>query len=389
MQRETGYTTMQTPPQNSPQYPQGQPPMAPGPRGPRSGLGHLALVFSSGKRVALLKERSFLRKDIPDLFPSTGDPAVAVVRENPSDPNILGLTNCSKTEWAATMPDGSQRQIEPGKSIRLVPGMVIVFGNQSQAQVQPLASGSAFFAAQGKNIGIGVAAFVVIAVILFALMRGGGSVDASAAIAKAKQAVVYIENSKGSGSGFFIDDQGHALTNHHVTGDDTTVTVILNGGKKVTAKVLKTDATLDVSLVAVDVTGNPYLPMKNLDELKEGNDLWTIGYPLGSMVSNTDSSVAKGVFSGWRDAKSNFPELPCYPDSKLILTDATINHGNSGGAIVTDKGEVAGISRLIRRELPGQPENSQAVTGLNYGIPLNEVRKRFLPGTPCAGLALP
>jgi len=151
---------MQTPPQSTPPYT--APPAGPGPAPAGPYNGPLALQFNTGRKFALLKEKSFLRKDIPDLFPSTGDPAVAVVRENPSDPNVIGLTNCSRSIWTAAMPDGSQRSVDAGKSIKLVPGMVITFGNNNQAQVVPLSSGSAFIAQYGKLMGIGAAALVVV-----------------------------------------------------------------------------------------------------------------------------------------------------------------------------------------------------------------------------------
>jgi S1-C subfamily serine protease len=385
---------MQTPPE-SPSYPPQQPQMAPR---PQQGPSHLSLAFSNGKRFALLKERSFLRQDIPDLFPSTGDPAVAVVRENPNDPTVLGLTNCSRTNWTATMPDGTQRQIEPGKSIRLALGTIIAFGNQTQAQVQPLGAGAAFMAQNGRKMAIAGTALILIIVLMIALFKpsgGGGSAEETAMLAKAKQAVFYIEvregNMIGSGSGFFIDDKGHALTNHHVTGDHKTVTIKFEGGQQGTATVLKTDPNLDVSLLQVDgQNGNPYLPIMRSTELKPGQPLWTIGYPLGQTISTTDSSVAKGIYSGMRDARTAFPDLqPAPPEgAQIIQTDAGINHGNSGGAMVNEKGEVAGISQLIMRNLPGHAEGTQAVTNLNFGIPLDEVRVRFLPGTACDNLSL-
>jgi len=383
----TENTTMQTPPQSTPPYT--APPAGPGPAPAGPYNGPLALQFNTGRKFALLKEKSFLRKDIPDLFPSTGDPAVAVVRENPSDPNVIGLTNCSRSIWTAAMPDGSQRSVDAGKSIKLVPGMVITFGNNNQAQVVPLSSGSAFIAQYGKLMGIGAAALVVVVVLIVALTRGGGGTS-TAAVADAKKAVFFIFNKadQGEGSGFFIDNQGHALTNNHVTGSAQIVRVQLADGQALDAKVLKTDPALDVSLLEIPTKGNPYLEMSSAYDLKAGQDLWTIGYPLGDAVSYTDSSVSKGVFSGLRDAKTAFADIPTQPKgSQLVQTDAEINHGNSGGAIVINDGHVVAISRLIRRELPGQ-NSTQAVTGLNFGIPIDEVRKTFLPGTAVDSLAI-
>ncbi len=378
---------MQTPPQSTPLHA----PPSPGPGPTPNYTGPLALVFNTGKKVALLKERTFLRKDIPDLFPSTGDPAVAVVRENPADPSVIGLTNCSRTAWSASMPDGSQRSVDPGKSIKLIPGMIVVFGNQSQAQVKPMSSGGAFLAKSGKTLGIGAAGLVLIGAIAFIVMRGNSpKPDVTDAVATAKKAVFFILNAKdnGEGSGFFIDDQGHALTNHHVTGDQPTVKIQMADGKVAEAKILKTDANLDVSLLQVPIQGNPFLEMGSAYELKPGQDLWTIGYPLGDAVSYTDSSVSRGVFSGLRDGRTAFPDSPTQPKgSQLVQTDAEINHGNSGGSMITSDGHVVAISRLIRRELPNQ-NSTQAVTGLNFGIPIDEVRKTFLAGTAAEALAI-
>lgn len=288
------------------------------------------------------------------------------------------------------MPDGRQLEIEPQKSVRLTEGMVLAFGAQTQAQVQPLSSGSAFMAKNGKKIGIGAVVLVAAGAIAFAVMKpGGGGGDDIAAIAEAKKSVFYVENSKGSGSGFFIDADGYGLTNNHVTGDEKKVKIILQGGAETTAEVIKTDEKLDVSLLKVAKPTGTFLPIQSVTELKDGQTLYTIGYPLGSEVSLTDSSISKGIYSGLRLVSQVFQGLPCYPDSQIVQTDANINHGNSGGAIVTADGKVVAISRLIKRDLELQPGRIQAVTGLNYGIPIDEVRKKFLPGTPVAKLAIP
>lgn len=361
----------------------------PAPNSKRPRRGYVCLVFNDGRKIPLLRERPFSREEIPGLFPSTGDPAVAVCRENPADPNVLGLTNCSRTNWLVTMPDGRRLEIEPQKSVRLTEGMVLGFGAQTQAQVQPLSSGAAFMAKNKRTMGIGLIVLVAGGAIAAALLKQAPAADDIAAIAEAKKSVFYVENSKGSGSGFFIDAEGHGLTNHHVTGDDKTVKIILQGGVETTADVIKTDEKLDVSLLAVKKPTGTFLPMLSVNELKAGQTLYTIGYPLGSEVSVTDSSVSKGIYSGLRKVSQVFEGLPCYPDSQIVQTDANINHGNSGGAIVTADGKLVAISRLIKRDLEVQPGRIQAVTGLNYGIPIDEVRKKFLPGTPAASLATP
>jgi S1-C subfamily serine protease len=358
--------------------------------------GPLQLVFGNGKSVPLLKERKFLRDDIPELFPSTGDPAVAVVRESPQDRNIIGLTNCSKTTWNAVMPDGRQLTIEPSKSVRLVPGMVVHFSAHSQAQVQPLSSAAAFVASKGRTILMSVIGFLLVGALIVALTRKTPDTTAQSIenVNRAQKAVFLIHaevgQQAGEGSGFFIDDQGHALTNNHVTMGAETVTVVLPGGTQTTAKVLKTDATLDVSLIKVEKTTGVFLKMVSPTELKIGEEIWTIGYPLGGQVSKVESSVAKGVYTGLRDVNQVFGPLGIkgYEGSQILQTDANVNHGNSGGAMVNANGDVVAVTRLIYRDLEVAKGQFQAVTGLNYGISIDEVRKRFLPGTECDGLAL-
>lgn len=389
---------MQTPPETqSPQMPDPNQMPAPGPS--HSHPGHLKLVFNTGKKFALLRERSFLRKDIPDLFPSTGDPAVAVVRENPMDPSVLGLTNCSKTTWTAAMPDGTPRSVDPSKSIKLVPGMTITFGNQTQARVEPLSSGSAFVSQYGKIMGIGAATVVVLGVLAVAIMNrgsGGSGLTDTQVIANAEKATFFIATrmprqgdnmSIEQGTGFFITDDGYALTNNHVVegGDPNEKLQIVINGQQTTGDVVKTDKVLDVALIKVNTPGpTAYLSMGKGLELQKGEHLAAIGYPLGINNSFTDASVSEGVFSGIRNVKTVFPEddVPGGPNDKLIQTDTAINHGNSGGPLIQmGTGKVVGIDRLINRD---DPATHQARVGLDYAIPIEEVYA-FLKGTPADG----
>jgi S1-C subfamily serine protease len=168
---------------------------------------------------------------------------------------------------------------------------------------------------------------------------------------------------KGQGSGFFIDNEGHILTNNHVVDNANSVTIILSDGKTVNAKVIGTDKQNDLALLKVDTSGlgnTSYLTLGNSDNIKPGQMAIALGSPYG-----LDGSITVGVVSGIGRS------LPTDNDRTLvnvIQTDAAINPGNSGGPLLNSSGEVIGINTAIEAN----------ASSIGFAIPINTA-KSILP----------
>ena len=156
------------------------------------------------------------------------------------------------------------------------------------------------------------------------------------------------------GSGFFIRDDGHILTNAHVIYGAKKITVITNDDKSFDAKVVGTDKTSDLAVLKIE---NPnkekFQPVKfgNADKSRIGDIVLTFGNPYGLGVS-----VSQGIIS----AKSRNIGLS---EQQYIQTDAAINQGNSGGPMFDLNGEVIGVNSAIFRE--------SGATGVGFSLPSN------------------
>lgn len=147
---------------------------------------------------------------------------------------------------------------------------------------------------------------------------------------------------KGLGSGFFIDAEGHILTNNHVVENAKTVTVTLHNGDKIEAKVVGTDPQNDLALLQVNATevGKiTFLPLSNSDNVKPGQMAIAMGSPYG-----LEGSVTVGIVSG---VGRSLPSASSRTIVNMIQTDAAINPGNSGGPLLNSRGEVIGINTAI------------------------------------------
>lgn len=165
------------------------------------------------------------------------------------------------------------------------------------------------------------------------------------------------------GSGVIIKSNGFIVTNNHVVEGAEKVEVSLHDNRKFTAKIIGTDASNDLALLKIDAIGLPYLEIGNSDDLKVGETIISVGNPLG--VKELNSTVTKGIVSAkmriLHDNKNN--TVP-----SLIQTDAAMNQGCSGGAIVNMKGELVGINVAIATK-------NQGFVGYSYGIPSNIVKR--------------
>jgi 2-alkenal reductase len=162
---------------------------------------------------------------------------------------------------------------------------------------------------------------------------------------------------QGSGSGFFVDDRGHIITNNHVVDDATEITVRLQDGRVLTAEKLGTSRHDDLAVLRVDpeeTKGIEPLPFANSDDISPGEMAIAIGSPFENF-----NSVSVGVVSGiGRTGPENTIGLgSTRPLADMIQTDAALNPGNSGGPLLNVQGEVIGVNSSV-----------QIVNGVQIGV---------------------
>jgi S1-C subfamily serine protease len=167
---------------------------------------------------------------------------------------------------------------------------------------------------------------------------------------------VYPE--KGTGSGFIIKPTGEILTNNHVVNGARELTVTLADKKIYKAKVLATDARVDLALIKIDATGKlPALTLGNSDTLVVGQKVLAIGNPFGF-----DGTLTTGVVSSLdRSIQTEDKQL-----EHMIQTDAAINPGNSGGPLFDSHGNVIGINTAIY--------GSQGSIGVGFATPISRAK---------------
>jgi S1-C subfamily serine protease len=163
----------------------------------------------------------------------------------------------------------------------------------------------------------------------------------------------------GQGSGVIVDSRGFILTNHHVVAGAQAISVHLQDGRTLQARMVGSDPRYDLALIQVGSSGLRAAPLGNSDMLKSGQWAIAIGSPFG-----LENTVTVGVVSATGRkgvGQARFAEF--------IQTDASINPGNSGGPLVNLNGEVIGINSMI--VAPGQ--------GIGFAIPINLAKKIVSP----------
>ena len=175
-----------------------------------------------------------------------------------------------------------------------------------------------------------------------------------------------IPEQRASGSGVIISDDGYIITNNHVIDKADELTVTLNNKKTYKAKVIGTDPAYDLAVIKIDATGLPFLLYGNSDDVKIGQWVLAIGYPL-----NLETTVTAGIVSAKARSlglnKDRNGSTSTGVES-FIQTDAAVNPGNSGGALINTDGKLVGINSAI-----ASPTGSYA--GYSYAIPVNIAKK--------------
>ncbi len=168
---------------------------------------------------------------------------------------------------------------------------------------------------------------------------------------------------KGSGSGVIIRQDGYIVTNNHVVQDATNISVTLNNNEQYTATVVGTDPATDVAIIRIDANGLPTIPMGDSDQLRLGEWVLAIGSPLGEQLRST---ITAGIVSAkGRSMPDGSGEFKI---ESFIQTDAAVNPGNSGGALVNKKGELVGINTAIVSQ-------TGSYTGYSFAVPVNIVKR--------------
>ena len=240
--------------------------------------------------------------------------------------------------------------------------------------------GSAFqtlkFLLQSAVAGL-AAAFVVVLLFPGLLptghpLRGGSSAPESyaAAVTATAPAVVNLvgrpagpegfpeRQASGSlGSGVVMNGDGFVITNHHVIAGMEDLQVVLVDGRSAPARLVGTDPETDVALLRIDLPGLPGIRVGRSDQLQVGDVVLAIGNPF-----SIGQTVTQGIVSGTGRGQLGLSQF-----ENFIQTDAAINVGNSGGALVNARGELVGINTaFFSRRLDSE--------GIGFAIPINLVR---------------
>jgi serine protease Do len=173
---------------------------------------------------------------------------------------------------------------------------------------------------------------------------------------------------RGLGSGYIISEDGYILTNDHVAGNATKISVTLTTGETVTAKLIGSDPVSDVALLKIDKKGLPFINFGNSDNIIIGEWVIALGNPFGLFEINDKPTVTVGVVSA-TNMKVSAEGNRVYKD--MIQTDASINSGNSGGPLVDVEGNVIGMNTIIYTG----SQFSQGSIGVGFAISINRVKK--------------
>ncbi len=169
----------------------------------------------------------------------------------------------------------------------------------------------------------------------------------------------------GAGSGVIMSDDGYIVTNNHVIDGATGIEIVTNDNRAFKAEVIGQDPSTDLALLKVDAQDLPKIDLGNSDQVSIGEWVLAVGNPF-----NLKSTVTAGIVSAkGRDINilANGPNGNSAVES-FIQTDAAVNPGNSGGALVNAKGELVGINAAIK-------SNTGSYTGYSFAIPVNIVSK--------------
>ena len=170
---------------------------------------------------------------------------------------------------------------------------------------------------------------------------------------------VQTPKKEATGSGVIISSDGYIVTNNHVVEGADELTITLNDNREFSARIVGTDKQTDLALLKVNATNLPTLPVGDSDKLKVGEWVIAVGNPY-----NLNNTVTAGIVS----AKSRGLGATRNGIESFIQTDAAINQGNSGGALVNTQGELVGINAMLYSQ-------TGAYSGYGFAIPTTIMNK--------------
>ncbi len=173
------------------------------------------------------------------------------------------------------------------------------------------------------------------------------------------------QQAEASGSGVIISADGYIVTNNHVVDEASEISVILNDKREFKAKVISTDPSSDLAVIQIKANDLPFMTFGDSDALKVGEWVLAVGNPF-----NLESTVTAGIVSakGRQNIIDRNEDRSANPLESFIQTDAAVNPGNSGGALVNLKGELIGINTAIYSRT-GQ------FAGYSFAVPVSIVKK--------------
>lgn len=165
----------------------------------------------------------------------------------------------------------------------------------------------------------------------------------------------------GSGSGVIVSKDGYIVTNNHVIEGAQEISITLNDGKEFTARLIGRDPTTDIAVLKIDGSELPYLTFSNSDDVKLGEWVLAVGNPF-----NLTSTVTAGIISAKSRNIGIIEERSAI--EAFLQTDAAVNPGNSGGALVNTRGDLIGINSAISTR-------TGSFEGYSFAVPSNIVKK--------------
>ena len=176
--------------------------------------------------------------------------------------------------------------------------------------------------------------------------------------------IPYSREVQGSGSGVIIREDGYIVTNNHVIAGANAIEVTLNNNRTYPARLIGTDPATDVALIKIEENGLPIVPFADSDQLRLGEWVLAIGSPY-----DLRSTITAGIVS----AKGrSMPQDPNNPNEfrieSFIQTDAAVNPGNSGGALVNKEGKLVAVNTAIISQ-------TGSYAGYSFAVPSNIVKR--------------
>lgn len=176
----------------------------------------------------------------------------------------------------------------------------------------------------------------------------------------------YQQFGSGSGSGVIVTSDGYIVTNNHVVENASEIEVILNDNSKYTAKIVGVDPSTDIAVLKIEAKNISPISLGNSDDVRVGEWVLAVGNPF-----NLTSTVTAGIISAKArniNILSSRKQGDIVPIESFIQTDAAVNPGNSGGALVNTRGELVGINTAIASQ-------TGSYAGYSFAVPVNLVRK--------------